>query len=439
MKKDAKKNILDLRKKTKEKVLTERKDSVLVEPKIKNRKPKKRMKSLWVVLITAFLTTLIAGGGFAGFLYWQENFSKKETEREVVEEAKIEGQNIVFVTSNNEKLFVNFFNPENDSQVTKQIEVDTTISGGYWAKANKNLLIQFEEDGEHFIVLEIKEPSMSDSTEFAKFVRFSKDGSEKEVISEDKNYLAFGNFVYKDNFIYYLASNLGEDKSVISWDLASYNIKTKEKKILSENVSDFFEKEMILKGDIIESLYKKGSYIYKTSFDLKTGELSKKYLFRASYSLGFELEVEDVFVSPYENKYIYKDYSSWEGYSLKLYDEDVRSSKVLKKDKNNSFDNVLWLSKEDISCVKSSIFESLNENSQNQIIKININNQDKETEVKKSENLLESIIFGKNYELYFDNDKLIFKRQEEEKELKIMSLLGISDILFVGEFNYPVD
>lgn len=438
MKKDEEKNVLDLRKEVKKnKTPLEKKAKKKVAQK--EEKPEKRMRSIWVVLITALLTALAVGGGFTGYLYWEANFKNSEDRAEIMDEQKIEGKNIVIVTSDNEKLFVNFYNPETGAQITQELDIDSTIQGGSWAKKNKNQLVQFDEAGNYFYVLEVKEPSLSDEAEYAKIVKYSRDGSEEEVILESENYLAYSNYLYENGKIYYLASSLDDNGDISKWDLMSLNLEDKKSKVLSEDVGEYFEKEISLRDNKIESLYKKGSYIYKVSYDLVSGEMDNQYLFRASYSTTYQLSVEDVFISPYENKYVFKDHSSWEGYSLKIFDEETRGSKILIKNENISFSEVKWFSKTEIVFVKTPVFIGLEEESSNQLIKININKPEIEGIYLKSEELLKPIIITEGYQLYFEGERLIYKEGEEEKELTLMSLTSISDILFVACFNYDVD
>ncbi|NTU69846.1 hypothetical protein HGB13_03445, partial [bacterium] len=187
------------------------------------KKPKKRMRSVWVVLLTSLITTLFVGGGFAGYIYWQENFVKKDNPQSSnTEEERIEGKNVVVATGNNGNLFVSFYNIQNNKTITKKIATEVTVQGGRWEKDNKNEVVQFSEDGQNFITLEVKEPSLSDKTEFTRFVKYSKDGKEKELIIEDKNSLAYGNFIYSNNDFCVCGYSIIKEKNTKIWGIVLF-------------------------------------------------------------------------------------------------------------------------------------------------------------------------------------------------------------------------
>lgn len=94
------------------------------------------MRSIWVVLITAIITILLTGSAVAGYFYWRDNFVKSKeggkTENKTPEQ-KIEGKNLVILTTDGDNLVLNFLNLESKSIIKKQVKTESALRGGKWA------------------------------------------------------------------------------------------------------------------------------------------------------------------------------------------------------------------------------------------------------------------------------------------------------------------
>ncbi len=398
----------------------------------KSSHPKKKMKSVRVVLLSCLITVLLGAIGFSGYLYWQSNFSQKESlEQPEIQAEIISGQKIVAVTSDREKLFVSFINPETGDKIVKQIDIGVTVGNN---SNNKNPYIQFSRDGEYFIVQEVKEASFSDSKEFSKFVKYSKDGQDKETLLEKEDSLFLGDFILDQNKIYYLGSET--KNNLTTWNLNLYDLEKKESQILLEDIGDFFEGPIMIYDNKIYSLYQTRSYIALSIYDTDTKDFSQRNLIRAVKNRDFELTLDDIWYYPSAEKIIYKNYSSYEGYSLKAYDLTSREIETLIKDKNYIFDDVKWLDKNNFLLVKNSVFSS-EEKSYNQLIKFNfVDEEDKQEVLLSSESIITPLILDKNLLVYYENDLIKSKKDEKNLEIKPKGYLAPRDILFLGLFTY---
>lgn len=407
---------------------------------------KKPMRSIWVVCITAFTTVFISGGSLGIYSYLQDNFSKKQDanpEEEInteIKEEKIEGKNLVILTSDREKLFLNFTNLETKKTVKKEVELGTVMRGGKWSNINKNPLVYADSDGEKFIFLERKEPSLSDKTSYLKIVETNKYGKEKKVLLESDNYNLFDNFLLNNNKAYYLKANIDnslEEQEIKVQDLAAFDLENKKEEILTNNIGDFFQKELYFQNNKIASFYKKGSNIYLSSFDLDTKKLEKKYLFSYRKTRDYDLELEDIFISPSLTQVVYKDFSVRDGYSLKHYNIEKRKTTSLIKDKNYSFDNVFWVTDEEIVLLKTPTFSSTEkEKASYEIGKILISSP-KDIEILYStEKILAPVFADYRSSIFMEDKKIIVRDKNENKDFEIEGLNQPSDILFVGIFDY---
>lgn len=398
------------------------------------KKPKKRMKSIWVVLITALLTTLIVGGSFFGYFYLKGDFANKDNkENAKTEEDKIEGKNLLIATSNNGNLFINFYNLNSEKTITKKINTGVTIQGGKWDKDNKNEIVQFIEKGEYFIVLEVKEPSISDENEFVRIVKYSKDGNSRDVLFEEKNFLSVGNFVYGDGKIYYVYTNF-KDNEIVSRDFYALDLETKKTEVVVKDVGDFLEKELTYKDNKVFSLYVIRGVVYESVIDIASKKINKTNLFKAQKTVDFELTAKEIYPSSDSSKYIFSYYTQKEGYQLKLYDKTSKKTSILVKDKDFSFENVIWKNDSEIVFKKVPAF-SVSSVAKQSLVSLNINDISSEKVLTESE-LEINIILLSDDAIVFSEDKKVYLLKDEKKELNLTGFLGIQDTLFSGIFNY---
>jgi hypothetical protein len=397
------------------------------------KKPKKRMKSIWIILLTSLITTLLVGGGIAGYLYWQENFSRKDNNENLVTEEKIEGKNVVIATSNNGNLFINFYNIGSKKTITKKINTDVTIQGGKWDKDNKNEIVQFLEDGKYFITIEIKEPSLSDESEFTRIVKYSKDGSEREILLEDKNSLSIGNFIYGNGKIYYIYTNF-EGTDILSKDLYSLDLETKNTELLVEDIGDFLEKELTLRDGKIYSLYVLRGAVYESVIDIASKKITKTNLFRAVKTTDFELIARDVYPSPDFSKYIFMYYTQKEGYQIKLYDKLTKKTSVIKKDKEFSFENIFWKNETEIVFKKKPAFSNTSV-AKEYIISSSIEEAGLEKVLLESDLELSLVLYLEDM-FIFSEDKKMYLFKDEKKELNLTGFFGVQDTLATVVFDY---
>lgn len=410
---------------------------------------RKRIRSIWVVLLTALTTVILAGGGAVAYLYWKDNFAKPKEESQSRPDQpkaeKIKGKNLVLATSDEEKLVLNFLNLENDQVIKKEIELGATLRGGKWAEANKNPLVQFEKEGRSFVFAETKEPSFSDEGAYFKIIKSDIESEGRETLIDSSNYGNYGNFVFSEGTstslstgkIFYLKSQTDEKKGKEIWNLASFDLETKKDEILAENVGDFFQEALQFNQGRILSLYKQGAKIFEASLDAATGKLDKTFLFSFKKTADFDLAIEDIFPSPSREQFLYKEYSAKDGYSLKLYSLGTKKVSTLVKDKNFSFDKVSWLSENEVLFLRNPAVSNLtDEISKNEIVKVNLSTSNAEESLASSSNILTPLFFDKDSSFYLDGDKIIFLKDGDKKEFQIEGLSGASDILFIGVFEY---
>ncbi len=411
-------------------------------------KPRKRMRSVWVVLLTAFITAVLAGGGTVGYFYWKDNFLKPKEDNTPKEEVKaadkIKGKNLVVVTSDEEKLFLNFISLEDGKVINKEIKLDATIRGGKWSEDNKNALVQSSADGKNFILAEKKEKNFSDNEAFFRFVKTDIEGTNKETFIDSSDYKNFGNFVLSGDKIYYLKGRLKEkkkptDKDTQIWDLVSFNLKTKKEENLAQDIGNFFQGALEYRDGKILSLYKNGSKFYEASFDTTTNKLDKALLFSYKKTKDFDLAIENIFPSSSRQTFIYKDYTAKDGYLLKSYNLATKKTEILVKDKNFSFDKVSWLSEDEVMFLKTPVFSNSTADTKNEIVKLNLSLPNVLESLASSSNILTPIISNDasaNSLFFLDGEKLIYLKDKDKKEFQVKGLSQSSDTLFAGIFDY---
>ena len=417
----------------------------------KPQKPKKRMRSVWIVLITTFVTTVLAGGGVAGYLYWKDNFANTKEEvkvepEEKTKEDKIENRNLVVVTSSNKKLFFNFLNLENDKIIKKEMEIDATIRDGEWGELDKNPLIQLSKDGRDFVFGELKESTISDSEEYYKAIKSDIEKREKETVFESSDSLGIGNFIYTGDNIFYLKAedqdnDNDSDKDIaeedLKWDIMSYDLKTKNEDLLAEDIGDFFQGKLDYQDGKILSLYKSGSKFYEVSLDKDSKKLEKTYLFSHRKTYDYELEIDRVFPSPLRKQFLYEDYSTKDNYSLKLYDINTKKVSILVKNQESSSGRVFWSSEAEIVFLKNpSTSNTSDELVQYEIIKVNSSSPNVEEGLVSSSDVLLPLVIDSNFIVYSENSKVIYLEGSEKKEFELKELEHSPDILYLGIFDY---
>ena len=399
---------------------------------------KKRMRSIWVVILTALVTILVAGSAVAGYFYWRDNFVKPKevgkTENKTPEQ-KIEGKNLVILTIGNENLVLNFLNLGSKSIIKKQVKTESLPRGGKWAESEKNALVQFDNDGKITIFAESKDTGNDESSSF-KFIRTDYLGKESETLLE-KNSASLLNFLFKDEKIFYLNSKSAGEES-LKVNLLSLDLKTKKEETLAQNVGDFFQKELEYNGGKIYSLYKtQDSKFYEVSVDEDSKSLEKKLLFAYKKNKENELNPEDIYPSPSHQQFLFKDYSLKEGYTLKIYNLNTKKTATLIKDKNYSFDKVYWLSEEEIAYVKNPVVSSPEEEvTKNEIVKINLKTPNAEEAVASSSNVLIPLFFVSDESVYLEDKNIVYTKGSEKKDFQIEGLMQASDILGIGIFDY---
>lgn len=445
----------------KEEVVTDLKLQRKPTPKIpEGKRPgKKRMRSLWVVLLTAFTTATLAGGGTVGYFYWKENFSKPKEESAPQKDTKavsekIKGKNLVVVTSDEEKLFLNFINLEDSKVITKEIKLGTTIRGGKWAEDNKNALVQTTDDGKSLVFAEKKEKNFSDNEAYFKFIKTDIEGKNQETLIDSPDYANFGNFVFTGDKIFFLKGALKETSSKSKgskdnkdneetkiWNLESFDLETKKEETLSTDIGNFFQGTLEYKDGKVFSLYKDGSKFFEASFDTATGKLDKNFLFSYKKTKDFDLAVENIFPGPSRQTFIYKDYTAKDGYSLKSFNLITKKIDTLVKDKNFSPDKVSWLSSGEIIFLKTPAFSNLpGADTSNEIVKLNLSIANTQESLAASSKILTPLFFntdsGANSFFFLDDAKLIYEKDKDKKEFQIKGLSQPSDALFAGVFDY---
>lgn len=394
------------------------------------------MRSIWVVLLTTIVTVILVGGSVAGFLYYKENFGKpKESRAEEKKDENIAGKNLVLMTSDSENLILNYLNLDNKSAVKKTIKIDSLPRGGKWAEANKNQLIQFDKNGKSFIYIEAKEANITDQNSYFKFVKADYKGRDKEILLEQKD-ASISDYVLTENKIYYLKSVQSGDVQAV--DLMAFDIETKKDETLAKNIGDFFQKELVFKDNKIYSMYRTSDLkFFESVFDISSKALEKKNIFTYKKNKENELVIDDVYPSPDRQRFLYKDNSSKDGYSLKIYDAPTKKTSVLVKDKNYSFDKAFWISNNEVSFLKNPVVSQLtDEVLKNEILKVNLSLANAEESIGSSANIIYPLFFNADSAIYLDDKNVVYVKGGEKKEFQVEGVIAPSDLLFIGTFEY---
>jgi len=410
---------------------------------------KKPLASIWVICITAFITMFVTGGGIGGYLYWQGNFSKPKSDNSQEEsnkaskvEEKVTGKNLVTITSDEEKLILNFINLETSKKIKKEVALGTTIRGGKWAETNSNALIQFNKEGNAFILAEKKESNLSDKKAYFKLLRINTEGKIEETVIDSGDYDRYGNFLYTSEGLFYLKARSSDKKSkntdeiLYEWDLVKFDQQSKEETILSQDIGSFFQKELVFRDGKIVNMYKQSSRFYEISVDTATKKIEKKALFSYRKTYDHDLNVEDISVSPSGNLYIYKDFTTKDGYSLKVYDKTTKKTSTAIKDKNYSFSNISWLNEDELTFTKTPALTNTSDSTNNEIVKMSLSFPDAVESLCSSSKVITLLFVDGESTFYLEDQKVIYLKGKDKKELAPDGLLQPTDILYVGIFDY---
>jgi len=233
--------------------------------------------------------------------------------------------------------------------------------------------------------------------------------------------------------IYYIYTNF-EGSDIISKDLYSLDVETKETEIIVEDAGDFLEKELTFKDDKIYSLYVLRGTVYETVIDIATKKIIKTNLFRAVKTTDFELTSKDIFPSIDFSKYVFMYYTQKEGYQLRLYDKATKKTSTLMKDKDYILENILWKNGDEIVFKKTPAF-SVASSGKESIISLNINDLSSERVILESSLDINTVLLSEDMILLSEDNKMfIFKKEKEE--LGLAGFFGIQDTLTAGVFNY---